>query len=223
MYLGGVDFQGKRVLELGTANGFLCFQMEQRGAQVTGYDLNPDFHWDVIPYDEEDVEALTREKSRIIRQLNNAYWFAHERIGSSARVVYGSIYDVPAEIGPVDIATFGCILLHLRDPFRALAAALPLARETVIVTDVLPTDERYHDYPRNEPVAPDQVNGLPVMAFLPDYRNNRNPYAWWVLYPEIIMQWIGVLGFDATHILFHRQRFRDEYRNLYTVVGHRRS
>ena len=32
-YLGGVDLRGKRVLELGTADGFLCFEMERRGAR----------------------------------------------------------------------------------------------------------------------------------------------------------------------------------------------
>src|SRR5262245_36618662 len=38
-YLGGIDFRGKRVLEVGTASGFLCFQMEARGAEVVAFDL----------------------------------------------------------------------------------------------------------------------------------------------------------------------------------------
>ena len=33
-YLGGVDFAGKRVLEIGPASGFLSFHMERRGARV---------------------------------------------------------------------------------------------------------------------------------------------------------------------------------------------
>jgi hypothetical protein len=73
-----------------------------------------------------------------IERLKNGWWFAHDIFGSRARVVYGNIYDVPQEIGPVDIATFGAILLHLRDPFQALHSALRLTRETVIVTEPHP-------------------------------------------------------------------------------------
>ena len=38
-YLGKVTFAGKRVLELGTASGFLCFEMEKRGAAVVAFDV----------------------------------------------------------------------------------------------------------------------------------------------------------------------------------------
>jgi 2-polyprenyl-3-methyl-5-hydroxy-6-metoxy-1,4-benzoquinol methylase len=38
-YLGDVDFEGKRVLDVGTANGFLCFEIERRAAEAVGYDL----------------------------------------------------------------------------------------------------------------------------------------------------------------------------------------
>jgi 2-polyprenyl-3-methyl-5-hydroxy-6-metoxy-1,4-benzoquinol methylase len=48
-YLGGVDLHGKRVLEMGTADGFLCFEMERRGADVVAYDLSEAQHWDFVP------------------------------------------------------------------------------------------------------------------------------------------------------------------------------
>jgi hypothetical protein len=44
---------------------------------------------------------------------------------------------VPASIGPVDVTTFGCVLLHVRDPFLALARGAALARERVVVTELL--------------------------------------------------------------------------------------
>jgi hypothetical protein len=69
-----------------------------------------------------------------LRGLNNAWWLAHEVFKSNARVVYGTVYDLPPGIGSVDIATFGSILLHLRDPFLALQNAASLARESIIVT-----------------------------------------------------------------------------------------
>jgi hypothetical protein len=49
-YLGHVDFQGKRVLEIGTASGHLCFSMEKMGAEVVAYDLSPKQDWDLVPY-----------------------------------------------------------------------------------------------------------------------------------------------------------------------------
>ena len=38
-YLGGYDFRGKRVLDVGTASGFLTFEMEKRGAEVVSFDM----------------------------------------------------------------------------------------------------------------------------------------------------------------------------------------
>ena len=38
-YTGGVDYKGKRVLEIGTASGFLCFTLEAQGAEMVSYDL----------------------------------------------------------------------------------------------------------------------------------------------------------------------------------------
>jgi hypothetical protein len=38
-YLGPNDFSGLRVLEIGTANGFVCFELERRGAEVVTLDL----------------------------------------------------------------------------------------------------------------------------------------------------------------------------------------
>jgi 2-polyprenyl-3-methyl-5-hydroxy-6-metoxy-1,4-benzoquinol methylase len=37
-YLGHFDFRGKRVLDVGTASGFLTFEMEKRGAEVVSFD-----------------------------------------------------------------------------------------------------------------------------------------------------------------------------------------
>src|SRR5262249_7054365 len=53
-YLGGVDFRGRRVLEIGTASGFLCFTMERRGAEVVAFDLSPEHAPDLIPSPDTD-------------------------------------------------------------------------------------------------------------------------------------------------------------------------
>src|SRR5262249_24403861 len=138
-YLGGVDLRGKRVLEMGTASGFLCFEMEKRGAEGVGLDLCEDDMWDYVPFApmrglDDDYVGQGRG---FFRKLNNGWWLAHKSLGSRARVVYRTAYQVPGESGPVDVATFGLFLLHLHNPFLALASALRLTRETAIVTATL--------------------------------------------------------------------------------------
>jgi len=137
-YLGGVSFQGKRVLELGTASGYLCRYMERKGADVIGFDLPAEGSWDLVPFAQLDLSSFEVAMRNHIETVKNGWWFAHHLFGSQARVVYGNIYDVPQGIGPVDITTFGSILLHLRDPFQALHSALRLTREMAIVTELHP-------------------------------------------------------------------------------------
>src|ERR1700686_1537725 len=136
-YLGNVGVRGKRVLEIGTANGFICFAMEREGADVIAYDLSDEQDWDIVPFARSDSEAFRAERKQRIRQLNNAFWLSHRAFGSHARLVHGDVYSVPEEIGTVDICTFGSVLLHVRDPFLALQKALTLTGETVIVTEAM--------------------------------------------------------------------------------------
>ena len=88
-----------------------------------------------------DLGELTRGMADFMVKLRNSYWLCHRLRVSQAKVVYGNIYDLPPAIGPVDVATFGCILLHLRDPFLALANAARFAREAITVTDVFHQNE----------------------------------------------------------------------------------
>jgi hypothetical protein len=136
-YLGNVDLCGKRVLELGTASGFVCFHMECQGADVVAYDLSPDraHLQNMVVFAGDDLRIMAAEYSSLIHLINNGWWLGHRAFGSSARVVYGTVYDVPSAIGMVDVAIFGSILLHLRDPFLALTSPLQMVRETVIVAE----------------------------------------------------------------------------------------
>ena len=208
-YLGGVDVKGKRVLDIGTASGFLSFYMESQGADVIAFDLSEDQSWDVVPYAEHDHQQ--RRLALQIGKINNAFWFAHHAYKSKVGMVYGSVYEIPSEIGVVDISNFGSVLLHLRDPFRALESALKLTRETVIITDV--------PLPNN--------NSEPCMYFQPDFTKGEPWEMWWTLSPELIQRFIGVLGFESSEIKFHEQTYqrcdpeRHDRVRLYTVVGQR--
>jgi hypothetical protein len=233
-YLGKVNFNGKRVLELGTASGYLCRYMEGRGADVVGFDLAEDVAWDVVPFAQMDVERFTEEMKTHVERLKNGWWFCHRVFGSKAKVVYGNIYNIPKQIGPVDISTFGSILLHLRNPFVALQNALRLTKETVVVTDLYLQGagtvqqklwpRKWLDAFRRTVTGRMRTTSplaeLPVLLFVPDWRNPC-PDTWWYLSPQAVVKFLGVLGFERTQVTYHTQKFQDSDMRLYTVVGTR--
>jgi SAM-dependent methyltransferase len=212
-YLGHADFRGKRVLDVGSASGFLTFQIERQGGDVISYDLSEDFLWDFVPFAGTDLRDSAREFRGKIKRLNHGYWYCHHQLGSKARKVYGTVYDIPEAIGPVDVSVFGSILLHLRDPFLALQNALQLTRETAIVTEMLPRRNFYQMFLG--------WLGRPRMTFLPEHQTHRHGGTWWELSPAVIRRFLGVLGFEKTTVRYHRQLFQGETRLLFTVVGQR--
>jgi hypothetical protein len=166
-----------------------------------------------VPYARYDAEAYLKERQAHLRKLNNGFWLAHRAAQLRARVVYGSVYEIPTEIGAVDVCTFGAVLVHLRDPFLALERALRLTRETAVVTDAvhmnfLPT------------FLTDRL-GRPGMVFLPRYRACEPKEAWWIITPRAVVQFVATLGFEDTEVRYHLQRYRGRRRLCCTVVARR--
>lgn len=201
-YLGHVALKGKRVLEIGTANGYVCFHIESIGGEVVAVDLSERETWDIVPYAAVDLAAIVAQRRGHARRINNAFWLCHKAVQSRARVVYCTAYEVPDAIGPVDVAVFGCVLLHLRDPWLALERAARLTTETMIVTDLVPADGR-------------------DLAFLPDPKALEPLETWWRFSPAIIVRYLAVLGFGGAVITQHRQRIGAERVPLFTVVARR--
>jgi SAM-dependent methyltransferase len=229
-YLGGVDLAGKRVLELGAASGFLTAYMEKRGADVVAYDLSEQHSWDVVPFADVDQAQYDQRRRDHLRKINNGFWLNHAAHGLSARLVHGTVYTVPAEIGQFDMATFASILLHVRDPFLALQTSARLVRDTIVVTDVYPASE-YHlvgdfvDAPDPEgdvtSPLPIEAYGQPKMTFLPQYWDHAYSDTWWHMSPETIRRYLGVLGFTKTELTYHHAYANGRRTLLYTVVGQR--
>jgi hypothetical protein len=210
-YTGGVDYKGRRVLEIGTASGFLCFWLEGQGAEVVSYDLSAGQSWDIVPVASVDLAPVIEERRAIMHKINNGYWYAHRAFGSKARVVYGTVYDIPEAIGPVDVTTFCSVLLHLRDPFLALQNGLRLTTDTVVVTDMISP---------YGPVAPG-TPARPRLEFVPEFRNGGPTDTWWFLTPEIVQEFLGILGFEDSTVTHHRQKAYWGEAELFTVVAHR--
>ena len=212
-YLGKIDVEGKRVLEIGTASGHLCFWMEKMGTEVVAYDLSEEQEWDIVPYSGLNLGQYTADRKNHIRKLNNGFWFAHKAFNSKAKVRYGTAYEIPNDIGQFDVCTFGAILLHARDPFLALQKATGLVKETVVVTDLLP------------PLSSRMLSILNPFAssrharFLPN-SSKREPYdSWWNLSPKLVAEFLQILGFPNIHTTYHRQKHLHKQVKLYTVVA----
>lgn len=237
-YLGNVDFRNKRVLEIGPASGGLSFYMERAGAEVIGYELAEDDSRDYVPYVSKDVDLqkIRAGYKEWTRRQSNSFWFAHRMFGSKVRVAYGSVYQTPEAIGPVHIATFGNVLLHLRDPFLALHQILRLTTETVIITETI-TGRFVTPVPRflrrfkflmdmarrgNWAVKFYNVLAKESMLFMPRYSELKPEGTWWGLTPRIVRQFVGVLGFRESTVSYHTQRYREaDLIPQFTVVARR--
>lgn len=123
---------GKRCLDIGTAEGFWAFEMERRGAsEVVAMDLGewsrvdwpPAWHG---PVPQGEMEVLPR------------FRLAHEALGSSVEWVAGSVYDLSPEVhGRFDFVFLGSLLIHLRDPVRALSAVRTVLRGDLLANDAV--------------------------------------------------------------------------------------
>ena len=216
-YLGHVDMRGKSVLDVGTATGFLTFHMEGAGARVISYDLSEAQSWDIVPLSGIDAAEHARIRKAHIAAINNGYWLCHEAHASAARMAYGTVYRIDPSLGPVDISVFGSILLHLRDPFLALHNAAQITTETMIVSELLP-QAGLHSMLLSRLIAP--LLGR-SMQFKPKHRKNRPWETWWDLPPALIVEFLGVLGFERTVVTYHTQLLLGRRMPMYTVVGTR--
>src|SRR5262249_44465697 len=96
----------------------------------------------------------------------------------------------------------------------ALANALRLTRQTVIVTEPVVVRSRL------KRLLLPRVAG-PALRFMPDGRTADPPTTWWVLSPEVVQGFLGVLGFEDTEVTYHTQRFQGRPVELFPVAGRR--
>jgi len=113
------DLSGKRCVDVGTFDGFWAFEMERRGAEVVALDVERVEAAEWPPASRSEMERRAREWGV---DLGRGFKLAAELLGSNARRVICNVYDLETEAigGPVDFAFSGAILLHLRDPVKAL-------------------------------------------------------------------------------------------------------
>ena len=129
------DVKGKRCLDIGTYDGFLAFEMERRGAaEVVAIDVEDHLLWDWPP-DYRAVD-LPRDPGFSGPPKGAGFRLARELQGSSVDWRPISVYDVsPDLLGRFDVVVMGTLLIHLRDPLRALEAIRSVTNGYFLSTD----------------------------------------------------------------------------------------
>jgi tRNA (mo5U34)-methyltransferase len=140
-----------RCLDVGTFDGFWAFEMERRGAdEVVALDIDDPFAFD-WSYDErkpiqaEHVEAWKSQRGQ-------GFVTAASALESHVKRVNKSVYDLdPMEDGTFDVVLCGALLLHLRDPVRALERMREVCTGELILVEAL--DPRLDLVARRWPAA----------------------------------------------------------------------
>src|SRR5215469_9058510 len=100
------DLRGKRVLDIGTWDGWFAMEMERRGAEVVAID-----RWE-----------------------NPRFYEIHDLLGSRVDYQQMSVYDLdPNRIGRFDVVLFMGVLYHLKHPLLALERVCSVAKDLVAV------------------------------------------------------------------------------------------
>lgn len=223
-YLGGIDLDGRRVLEIGPASGYLTFHMEQAGAEVVGCELASGADWDLVPYaGDAGRDSYVESRRMLQRKLQEGFWFGHRAFGSKAGVCYSSIYSLPETVGRFDVGVFGMVLLHVRDPFQAMARVLRQVDETAVVTEMFPSahlsPDLWGDFSsrpctdasdagRVELTEPQKEHVAALssrMYFCPQAALQEPKETWWHFTPSWIAEALKILGFDIESVSYHYQ------------------
>lgn len=198
-YLGDVDFKNKRVLEIGTANGFVCFEMERRGADVVAFDLAEELTYDAPPLPDTylNLPAYRADLARI----RNGWWLAHKRLRSKAKVLYGHANHLPRGLGHFDIGVIANVLQHLQDPVGAIMQLANLC-DSIVVTE---TDWLRGTY--------DDLRGLIY------YADQKNPFSWYQVKPPLVEAVLTRMGFTKFVRSDHTQLLIEDVKHDPTLGG----
>ena len=167
---------GRRALDVGTFDGFWAFELERRGAQVVGIDVDqipppdtPQHRWAAVQ--EELAGSVPGTGFHLLKR-----WF-----GSAVERRAVNVYDLDLERagGAFDLVFVGAILQHLRDPVRALERC----------RDVLVPGGRIVLF---EPVDPKLSKKSEPMARL---RINETIWTWWYPNRACLLDWVRTAGF----------------------------
>ena len=175
------DVRGKRCLDVGTYDGFFAFELERRGArEVIATDIPEHEDWDwAAGVRAQGPEAL----ARIAGGKGNGFEAAHAALGSAVVKEAISAYHLtPERLGTFDVVICGSLMLHLRDPVRALEAIRSVCGGTLMSVEQVSLPLSV--LARRRPVA--------EMVF------DENRLQWWVVNASGHRRLVEIAGFEVT-------------------------
>jgi tRNA (mo5U34)-methyltransferase len=137
------DLTGKRCLDVAAFDGFWTLAMLERGArEVVAIDVLDPREWD-WPFGSAEA---TKETIGARKAQGEGFEIVMEALGRDVERRDMSVYDLdPADIGTFDFVYVGSLLLHLRDPVRALERVRSVCSgELVLVDNVDPVLTKLH-------------------------------------------------------------------------------
>jgi hypothetical protein len=183
-YIGNYPINGKTILDIGTASGFLAFSAEAAGGIVTALEAAHPIEFKRVPVKDTRYFDCRREWQNFVNEthlvpLKNSWWYGWEKFGSNCKLVYGAIEELYYWDERFDVVLAGAIVEHISDPITAIGAMARIARDAVIIafTEVSETDDLLMQ---------------PIQGMDPDH-----DYLWWRLSRGLYRKLFGQLGFDV--------------------------
>lgn len=192
------DLRGKRVLDVGTFEGFWAFELERRGAEVVALDVDSlqDLDWPprLRPTGEDGPRG-------------EGFNLAHEAYASSVQRVTSTVYEATPETlgGTFDLVFCGSVLIHVRDPMLALERFSRLCRGEFILAD-------------------ERSRRLAMLPFgAAEFRGETPWMTWWRPTARTWLAMVRCAGFEDVrkHCTFN-MRFRAQKGGVPHVVIHAR-
>lgn len=152
------NLEGWSALDVGCNAGYYAFALAQRGAHVTGIDVEPLF-------------------------LRQADWAARE-FGLAERVEFRrmQVYDLAHQPEDYDLVLFMGVFYHLRYPLLGLDIVASLARRLLVFqTLTMPGEEVFEDTARDRDIDDREeflTPGWPKMAFI-EHSFSGDHTNWW--------------------------------------------
>jgi len=168
---------GMRVLDVATYDGFWAFEFERRGAaEVVAIDIETFGDLDLPP-----AKRAAMGPDELARKVGAGFALASELRQSQVRRVICSVYDLsPEQLGKFDLVMCGSLLLHLRDPLRALQGIRSVTGGTGIFV------ETYNP-------------GLPLRCA--EYKGGWQRSVWWSFSLDCLHNIIRDGGYSQTEML----------------------
>jgi tRNA (mo5U34)-methyltransferase len=186
------DMRGMTALDVATFDGFWAFEMERRGAKVTAVDIG---RWSQADVPLRWLERLDPADDRI---TGDGFRLAKELLRSNVERKESSVYDLdPKELGEFDVVFLSDLLLHIRDPLRALEKIWTVVAKphgyAIIAEPYSPELEQYQ-------------GGL--MQYI-----GYDKFVWQIPSTTTLQTMITRAGFDAVEL----GRFRLDYQNPFPI------